>query len=118
MLKMIDKADVPGYRNADKSPARRFAAQTVREFLEVAEVGDIAEVEDAPVEMDADGVRKLYSAMRDELFYMDRGEDMRKKVRVFTRGGRRVFLERTEPFAPNPRAVQKPYPDHIKRGSV
>lgn len=118
MLKMIDRSDVPGYRSADKSPARRFAAQTVREFLEVAEVGDIAEVEGAPVEMDSDGVRKLYSAIRNELFYMKKDEDMRKRVRVFTRGGRRVFLERTEPFAPNPRATPKPYPDNIKRGSV
>lgn len=97
MLKMIDRSDVPGYRNADKSPARRFAAQTVREFLEVANVGDIAEVEGAPVEMDAEGVRKLYQAMREELFYMRKDEDMRRKVRVFTRGGKRLFLERVEP---------------------
>lgn len=72
--------------------------ETAKEFLEGSEIGDIAEVTDAPIEMDAAGVQKLAHAFRDELFYMDKLKDMRKHVKVMTRGGKRLFLERIEPF--------------------
>ena len=98
MLTKVSKNDVPSYRAGEKSEVRRFALETAKEFLECSEVGDIAEVTGAPIEMDASGVQKLANAFRDELFYMDKLKDMRKHVKVITRGGKRLFLERVEPF--------------------
>lgn len=96
MLTPITKADIPNYRSTNRSPLRVFCEETAREFLATAKVGDFAEVTGAPVEMDAKGVQRLAGAFRDALFYMDSEKNMRDCVRVITRGGSRVFLERIE----------------------
>ena len=115
MLYMIDKAEVPGYRNGDKCPLRVFCEKTAREFLEMASPGDVAEVTCAPVEPGEKGVWRLAGAFRTALFYMDRGVDLRREVRVITRGGERVFLERAKHPAPTARRELNPYPDHVRR---
>ena len=97
MLKPIDKSEIPDYSGKEKTPLRRFAEETAFEFVGSTEPGDFAEVTGAPVEMDANGVQKLASNLRDVLYRMERDRDMRKEVRVITRGGKRVFLERLEP---------------------
>lgn len=101
MLTKIDRADVPSYRSAGKSPIRAFAAETAREFLERSEVGDVYEVTGIPEGMADGGVQRLAEAFRNELFYMDRKEDMRKHVKVMTRKNSRLFLERTKPVVWN-----------------
>lgn len=110
MLTKIERSDIPRYRSAEKSPLRRFAGETLREFLRASEVGDVAEVTGAPVDMDARGTQRLAEALRNELFYMGRNDgkydeasDMRRHVRVITRGGSRVFLERVKPWVPKNR---------------
>ena len=100
MLTPIAKSDIPNYRSTNCSPLRVFCEETAREFLATAKVGDFAEVTEAPVEMDARGVQRLAEVFRNTLFYMEQGKDMRKCVRVITRGGSRVFLERVEPWKP------------------
>lgn len=94
MLTKIAKADVPLPGNRAKSPVRAFAKETVREFLTGSAVGDVAEVTGAPVAMERGGTQRIAEAMRDELFYMFKDRDMRKQVKVITRGGSRLFLER------------------------
>lgn len=96
MLTPIAKSDIPNYRCSNNSPLRVFCEETAREFLATAKVGDFAEVTEAPVEMDAKGVQRLAETFRSALFYMEQGRDMRDCVRVITRGGSRVFLERIE----------------------
>lgn len=110
MLTPIAKSDIPGYRNAEKSLLRVFCEETAREFLSTSKVGDVAEVTGAPVEMDARGTRRLAECFRNALFYMDRkpgsydrSRDLRRHVRVITRGGTRLFLERVEPWEPKRR---------------
>ena len=107
MLHMIDRAEVPGYRSGDKSPLRVFCEKTAREFLDTASPGDVAEVTCAPVEPGEKGVRRLAGAFRDALFYLHRSVDLRREVRVITRGGERVFLERREPWVPPTRGEQR-----------
>lgn len=97
MLKPISKSDIPCYRSNELSPLREFSEKTVSEFIDSANPGDFAEVTEPPVEMDERGVQKLASNLRDALYRMERDRDMRKEVRVITRGGKRVFLERLEP---------------------
>lgn len=97
MLKPISRSDIPGYRSTDRSPLRAFADETVAEFVGSTKPGDFAEVTEPPVEMDERGVQRLASSLRDALYAMERDRDMRKEVRVITRGGKRVFLERLEP---------------------
>lgn len=94
MLTKIDKSEVPRYAGAGKSPARRFAEETLGEFLDRSEVGDVYEVTGIPEGM---GVQKLAGAFRYELFYMDRKEH----VKVMTRRNARLFLERTKPLVWN-----------------
>ena len=115
MLHMIDKAEVPCYRSADTSPLRVFCEETAREFLERTSPGDVAEVTCAPVEAGERGVRRLAGAFRDALFYMDRSVDLRREVRVITRGGERVFLERAKLAQPTERREPNPYPDNVRR---
>ena len=74
MLKMIDKSEVPDCYGKEKSPIRLFSKKTIEE--------------------DSGGVQKLASSLRNELYYMKRDADMNQEVRVITRGGSRVFLER------------------------
>ena len=100
MLTKIDKADVPAYRNREMTPLKLFAIETAREFVEASQVGDVCEVTEAPAAMDTKGTQKLANALRDALWRMSDDEDMRKKVRVITRGGSRCFLERVEPWKP------------------
>lgn len=104
MLTPIDKKDVPGYRSRGRSPLRAFCEETAAEFLAASKPGDVAEVTGAPVEMDGRGVGRIQQTMRDALFYMDRERDLRREVRVITRGGSRVFLERVRPAEPFRRA--------------
>ena len=95
MLKMIDKSEVPDCYVKEKSPIRLFSKKTIEEFLAMSpKPGDVAEVTGAPVNMDSGGVQKLASSLRNELYYMKRDADMNQEVRVITRGGSRVFLER------------------------
>ena len=115
MLHMIDKAEVPGYRDGDKSPLRVFCEETAREFLEKSNPGDVAEVTCAPVEPGERGVRRLAGAFRSALFYMDRSVDLRREVRVITRNGERVFLERAKLARPTELREPNPYPDHVRR---
>lgn len=103
MLTKIAKSEVPDYRGSNKSPIRRFCEDTLREFLQTSEAGDVAEVTGAPIEMDARGTAKLASTFRNALYYVDREKDMRKHVKVMTRGGKRLFLERTQPWEPKNR---------------
>ena len=103
MLTPIAKSDVPSYRSAEKSPLRVFCEETAREFLGSSKVGDVAEVTGAPVDMDAKGTARLAECFRNALFYMDRERDLRKHVRVITRGGTRLFLERVKPWEPKRR---------------
>lgn len=98
MLKPIDKSEIPGYRGKGNTALRRFADETAAEFVATSKLGDFAEVTEAPLKMDAKGVQKLAQNLRDALFAMEPDKDMRKEVRVITRGGSRVFLERTESF--------------------
>ena len=92
MLTMLDRSQLPSYGNRERSPLRRFAEETVQEFLGSSRPGDVAEVTGAPVEEGAAGTQALASCLRDALFRREEG-DMRDRVRVITRGGRRVFLE-------------------------
>ena len=94
MLTKVERKDVPRYRGRELSGVRVFAAETLAEFLEGSAEGEVAEVTGCPGEP---GAARLAQALRDELHYMgrDRGEDLRRAVRVITRGGERVFLERT-----------------------
>lgn len=97
MLRMLDRSEVPTMRCAERSEVRRFAADTLREFLDVAQAGDVAEVTGAP-EAGGDAVRqaeRVMSAIRTEAFYMD----ARTLVRAFRRR-ERMFLERVEPPEP------------------
>ena len=97
MLKPVSKSDIPDYSCKEKSPLRAFSDETVAEFVRSTNPGDLAEVTEAPVEMDEKGVQRLASNLREALYRMERDRDMRKEVRVITRGGKRVFLERLEP---------------------
>lgn len=98
MLKQIDRKELPRRNGKAKTPARRFAEETLREFLGY-EVGQIAEVTGWPVDESRDAranAARARSEIYDAAFYMEPGEDYRDRVRVF-RSGERVFLERTEP---------------------
>ena len=93
MLSPISRSEVPRYRGTEVSPMRRFAAETVDEFVSASAVGDVMEVTGWPDATNA--VEKCAAAIRSELFYRDRTVDWRDAVRVMTRSGERVFLERT-----------------------
>ena len=93
MLRPISRSEVPRYRGTEVSPMRRFAAETVDEFVSASAVGDVMEVTGWPDAVNA--VEKCAAAIRSELFYRDRTVDWRDAVRVMTRSGERVFLERT-----------------------
>ena len=92
MITKVRRSDVPSYGMRERSPLRRFAEETVEEFLGSSEAGEVAEVTGAPVRDGAAGTRALAASLRDALFRRE-GGDMRGRVRVITRGGMRVFLE-------------------------
>lgn len=100
MLKQIDRKELPRRNGKEKTPARRFAEETIREFLGY-EVGQIAEVTGWPVDESRDATAnaaRARSEIYDAAFYMEKGRDYRKEIHVF-RSGERVFLERVEPLA-------------------
>lgn len=97
MLTPIARTDIPGCGARAKSELRLFCDETVREFLDGTSPGDCCEVTGAPVRMDARGVQRVAESLRDALCALDRDGGWRREVRVMTRGGSRVFLERTEP---------------------
>ena len=95
MLTKLKRSDIPRPGSGEPSALRAFAERTAAEFVATTEPGEAAEVTGAPVEMDRAGVQRLAEALRYALFRM--GErDMRREVRVITRGGERVFMERVE----------------------
>ncbi len=111
MLTYLEPVEVRKLRLHDKSVYRQFANDTLREFLEQANVGDVFEVtgmpdgpEDATTRM-----RKVRQAIDAERFY----EDKRNDVKVFQRKGR-LFLERTEPYVPTKRKPN-PYPGDLPK---
>ena len=69
----------------------------------------------APVEPGERGVGRLAGAFRGALFCMDRSVDLRREVRVITRNGERVFLERAKLARPTELREPNPYPDHVRR---
>lgn len=103
MLTMMDRSQVPDHGGRARSPMRAFARQALSEFFEVSAPGDVAEVTGSPAEAGPRGTSALAGALREELYQMFRerrkevggdGSDPRRIVRVMTRGGERVFLER------------------------
>lgn len=92
MLTKVERSELTRCRQ-ERSPLRLFADEVAREFLEVSHVGDVYEVTGAP-DVGERGAARLAEALRSALYYLDR--DMRKEVRVMTRNGSRVFLERLE----------------------
>lgn len=97
MLKQIDRSDIPRMPRDGKSPLRQFANETLREFMETARPGDACEVTGAPVPECPRPADKVACALRSELFYMgSRNIDLRREVKVVTRGGTRVFLIRQD----------------------
>lgn len=100
MLKQIDRKELPRRNGKEKTPVRRFAEDTVREFLGY-EVGQIAEVTGWPMDESRDAranAARARSEIYDAAFYMEPGRDYRKEMHVF-RSGERVFLERIEPLS-------------------
>lgn len=95
MLTKIERQEIPQYR-PNRSPLREFADATAREFVASSNVGDVCEVTGAGSDDDKWAPR-LAQMLRSSLFYMDRDRDMRDEVRVFTRCGTRLFMERLEP---------------------
>lgn len=96
MLKQIDRRDVPSGPSKGRSPMREFARSTVDEFIASSEVGDVAEVDGWP-DMTGDGprnVQKLANDLRTELYWQRRQNGFGGEVKVMTRGGSRVFVER------------------------
>lgn len=90
MLTKVEKSELS---RRERSPLRAFADEAAREFLEVSHAGDVYEVTGAPEE----GAARLAEALRGALHYLDGGA--RREVRVMTRGGSRVFMERLETAA-------------------
>lgn len=96
MLKQIDRRDVPSGPSKGRSPMREFARSTIDEFIASSEVGDVAEVDGWP-DMTGDGprnVQKLANDLRTELYWQRRQNGFGGEVKVMTRGGSRVFVER------------------------
>ena len=96
MLNPIDRRDVPSGPSKGRSPMREFARSTVDEFITSSKTGDVAEVTGWP-DVTGDGprnVQKLASDLRTELYWQRRQNGFEGEVRVMTRGGARVFLER------------------------
>lgn len=114
MLTKTDWKSVPPYGRESRSPIRQFAYRTVMEFLESAEEGDVFEVTGFPQMEGDDAIRmaeKVRSAMRTELWYLNKEKDLRREVNIFRRK-ERLFIERKEPW----RAPQgNPYPGELPR---
>lgn len=113
MLKQIERSELPSRRRGEKSPIRRFADQTVAEFVKTVKGREVVEVTGWPEDAGRDAIgnaERAAGAIRDALFYMDRDADMRKKVKV-TRCRERVFMERCAPYRPE----SNPYPGDMPR---
>lgn len=96
MLEKIDRNDIPGPGGRGKSPARAFAEETLRAFLEGYEPGEVAEVTGWPVEEGRDAAWNADRAVRaidSAAYYMERERDLRPLVKLRRRGDR-VFMER------------------------
>ena len=96
MLKQIDRRDVPSGPSKGRSPMREFARSTIDEFVASSKAGDVAEVDGWP-DVTGDGprnVQKLASDLRTELYFQRRQNGFDGEVKVMTRGGARVFVER------------------------
>lgn len=104
MLTKVERSELTRCRH-ERSPLRLFADKTANEFVDKSGVGDIYEVTGAPIQGSEKDIQRLAEALRSALFYLEDGKNMRKEVRVITRGGKRVFLERLAPEAKHRRPV-------------
>ena len=96
MLEKIDRNDIPGPGGRGKSPARAFAEETLRAFLEGYEPGEVAEVTGWPVEEGRDAAWNADRAVRaidSAAYYTERERDLRPLFKLSRRGAR-VFMER------------------------
>ena len=96
MLRKIDRRDVPSGPSKGRGPMREFAHSTVDEFIASSAAGDVAEVDGWP-DATGDGprnVQKLANDLRSELYWQRRQNGFEGEVKVMTRGGARVFVER------------------------
>lgn len=97
MLTKIDHKDLPEPGGRQRSEMRNFAYDTLTEFVQVAEIGDVMEVTGFPVlvEDERANIEKLMSAFSTEHRYIPECEGY---VRSFRRKGR-VFLRMEEPLS-------------------
>lgn len=103
MLKRIERADVPPLGFNVQSPIRQFAAETLGEFFEAAQPGDVFEVSGWPSDSARDAVRqadRVRQAVKDELWAMGRGTRGGKPVVEVFRRKERLFIRMPEPVTP------------------
>lgn len=103
MLTKIDQTEVPRLKTLPRGALRKFADETVAEFITASKVGDIYEVTGAP-KSGKDPVTeaaRLTNAIRSAVWYAGLSDD----VKQFRRNSR-VFLERKKPRV----APRKPNP--------
>lgn len=108
MLTKIERTDIPDHRGNRNSEMHVFARETLEEFVEVSEVGDVMEVTGFPIvcQDETANLNKLMNVFATEYRYL-KGYD---RIKRFRRKGR-VFLEREQPIVPeNVRPVRKPNP--------
>lgn len=113
MLTKTEWKAIPPYGKEKRSPIRQFAYQTVMEFIEVAEHGDVFEVTGYPEMSGADMCRmadRIIQAIRTELYHAKKQGD----IKTFRRKGR-VFMEYPEPVRPYVKPKPNPYPGDMPR---
>ena len=96
MLTKIEHKDLPEPGGRPRNEMRNFAYDTLTEFAQTAEIGDVYEVTGFPVlvEDEAKNIDKLMSAISTEHRYMPEHEG---HIKSFRRKGR-VFLEMEVPL--------------------